>query len=127
MKFRALSRSLFFAFGFLAAVYFSPGIACGQTSTAPVADSVTADENLELNITESRITEENYRRSTRVAVGNENNEKGLSVGVGAIVQAKKIDILLRGVTGTVRFRASLAEIQTLIEKAAPKLSNQINR
>lgn len=95
--------------------------AAAQTVAAPTQTQVIADENYQLNISESRTSEENYERSTRVFVGAESNQAPVTVAVGAGVRAERITISLRGVTGNVRFRASLAPLQQRIEKTAPTL------
>ncbi|HEX8738123.1 MAG TPA: hypothetical protein VF721_22505 [Pyrinomonadaceae bacterium] len=112
MKSIALWRVLFFAFGLVAASLIFSADARGQNQTAPMR-STAADEDFELNINDSRTTETNYKRSTSVEI----NEANVSVGVGASVQAQKIDLFLRGVTGRVRFRASLEAIRRRIEQA----------
>lgn len=117
MKSIALLRALFFVCGLVAASLIFSADARGQNSTAP---RDTADEDFELNIDESRTTETNYERSTSVELNNAN----VSVGVGASVRAQKIDIVLRGVTGRVRFRASLEAIRRRIEN---RPSNSGNR
>jgi hypothetical protein len=111
MKSIALLRALFFVCCLGAtAVIFSADVR-GQNQSAPTTE--TADEDFELNISDSRTTETNYRRSTNVEI----NEANVSIGVGAIVSAQRIDILLRNVTGRVRFRASLEAIRRRIEQA----------
>lgn len=74
----------------------------------------TADEDFTLNITEERVTETNYERSTQVEVGD--NKSGVSVRVGASVSAQTITLTLRGITGNVRFRASLEKVKQAIER-----------
>jgi hypothetical protein len=113
MKSIALIRALFFVCGLVAASLIFSADARGQqqNQTAP---ATTADEDFELNIGESRTTENDYRRSTNVEI----NRANVSVGVGAAVSARRIDLLLRGVTGRVRFRASLEAIHRRIEQAA---------
>lgn len=110
MKPNALLRALFLV-GILGAtsLIFAPD-ARGQNPTQPTEN---ADEDFELNIDESRTTESNYERSTNVEV----NHANVSVGVGASVRAQRIEILLRGVTGRVRFRASLEAIRRRLEQA----------
>lgn len=83
--------------------------------TAPPENKTTADENFQLNIGEKRTVEKNYERSTQVSINSDNSQKSLSVGVGAAVKAESINITLRGITGTVRFRASLESLQQRIE------------
>jgi hypothetical protein len=111
MKSIALWRVLFFAFGLVAASLIFSADARGQNQTVPA--NTTADEDFELNINDSRTTETNYKRSTSVEI----NAANVSVGVGASIQAQKIDLFLRGVTGRVRFRASLEAIRRRIEQA----------
>lgn len=73
------------------------------------------NEDFELNITEERITETNFERSTAVEL-NDNSQGNLTVKVGAGVSAEKIDVILRGIYGRVHFRASLAPILERIER-----------
>jgi hypothetical protein len=103
---------LFFVCALVAAsLIFSAGVR-GQNQTP--APNETADEDFELNIADSsRTTETNYRRSTGVEISG----SSVTVGVGATVSAQKIDLFLRGVTGRVRFRASLEAIRRRIEQA----------
>jgi hypothetical protein len=116
MKANALPRALFFAGGlFVAALTFAADARAQNPSATPTENKVTADENFDLNITESRTTETNYERSTSIEINN----ASVSVGVGAAVRAQRIDILLRGVTGTVRFRASLERLRRRVEQTAP--------
>lgn len=82
----------------------------------PTRPAAVVNENFELNIGERRITEQYYERSTSVTTGEPEDEKGMSVNVGAIVQAERVEILLRGITGTVRFRASLESLRQRIER-----------
>lgn len=108
MKHTALQRSAFVVLFFLSS--FVAANAQNQTR-------MTADENFTLNIDEERVTETNYERSTRVEVAD--GSKNLEVGVGAAVGAQKITITLRGITGNVRFRASLEKISRLIKRGRP--------
>ena len=118
MKLIAFLRALFFVCGLCAASLVFSGDARGQNPTATPMD--TADEDFELNIDESRTTESNYERSTSVKV----NSANVSVGVGASVGAQRIDLLLRGVTGRVRFRASLDALRRRIENRPPNSGNR---
>ena len=68
-----------------------------------------ADEVFDLNIEERRITKINYIASTQVEIGDE-TRRGVNVRVGVEVRAGIIDVLLRNVTGRVRFRATLAPL-----------------
>jgi hypothetical protein len=105
-------NSCFLILFFLVLAYTASG---QETRKNISADKpVSADESFTLNITESRTSETNYERSTRVEVGRR-DESAVFVGVGAAVQAQKIVITLRGITGDVRFRASLEKIRRLLE------------
>jgi hypothetical protein len=68
----------------------------------------TADETFVLNITERRITESNYEASTAVEIARRDDGVSVRVGVGFV--AEQINVLLRNVSGQVRFRASLEPI-----------------
>lgn len=77
------------------------------------AQRVTADETFNLNITERRITEKDFFAAT--SVGFDRREgKNVSMNVGVEVRAGKINVLMRNVTGTVRFRGSLQRILDVI-------------
>ena len=102
MKYKAFQRSAFVVLFFLLLVL-----------AANAQNQMTADEDFNLNITEERVTETNYERSTKVEIAD--GRKSLSVGVGAAVGAQRITLTLRGITGSVRFRASLEKISRLIE------------
>ena len=60
-------------------------------------------EEFDLNITNERITETNFTRTTAVSADGQN----VRVNVGVAVAADRIDLTMRGVTGHVRFRGSL--------------------
>lgn len=91
------------------------GLAASAQDNKPAdKNKTTTDENFTLNITESRVTETNYERSTEVEIGA-SNDSAVEVRAGATVRAKNIVITLRGITGNVRFRASLEKIRRLLE------------
>jgi hypothetical protein len=69
----------------------------------------SADERFELNITERRITTSNYTASTAVEIGDQ-SARGVSLRVGVGVSAGTIDVLLHGVAGFVRFKATLEPV-----------------
>ena len=73
---------------------------------------ITADETTYLNIVQRRITENDFTAST--SVGFESEAKHVSMNVGVLLHAGKIDVSLRNVTGTVRFRGSVQRILDLI-------------
>jgi len=107
------------AFGLLLLVSAS-----GQSNSAA---PVSANENYELNIGESRVVESNYERSTSVELSTDRRKASVTVRVGAAVFAEKIEIVLRGVTGNVRFRASLDALRRRIERPTEPLINSTNR
>ncbi|HYH87135.1 MAG TPA: hypothetical protein VEX60_16905 [Pyrinomonadaceae bacterium] len=74
----------------------------------------TANEDFDLNISERRITESDFRAETSVEVGDE-GARGLNLRVGVAVRASEIDVLLRNVRGHVRFRASLEQVLRLLD------------
>ena len=84
---------------------------------APAPQS-SADENFELNITERRITEQNFFASTAVAAGDE-GARGLALRVGVAVGAERIDVTLRNVRGRVRFRGSLDALRRVLDARRP--------
>ena len=105
-------RSCFFLLFLLAFTYAANA---QDNNTADKNKQTTADENFTLNITESRVTETNYERSTQVEIGGAQDNSAVEVRVGATVRAQNIVITLRGVTGNVRFRASLEKIRRLLK------------
>ncbi len=78
----------------------------------------TADEDFELNIDVRRINESDFQAETAVEAGA---AAGLRLKVGVALRAEDIDVLLQGVRGRVRFRASLAPVLRLLDarRAAP--------
>lgn len=116
-----------FCIAVLAAAVFSFSVAAQTNNIENKATKipVETDENFVLNITEERLTEIGYERSTAVEV---RGADGLAVGAGAFVRAGTINILLRGITGNVSFRASLESIrqrvESLTERRPPTGSRQ---
>ncbi|MDT5261999.1 MAG: hypothetical protein QOC61_1003 [Acidobacteriota bacterium] len=80
------------------------------SSTRP-ADT-TADEDFDLNIDLRHITESDFHAETDIETGD---ARGLHLKVGVMLRASEIDVLLRNVHGHVRFRASLAPVQRLLD------------
>jgi len=95
------------------------------TTTTPSALTTRGniDENFELNITERRITERDFFASTAIELG-ETSARGLSLRVGVAVGASEIDVLLRNVRGSVRFRASLEALQRVLDTRRPMVAPQ---
>ena len=69
------------------------------------------DEDFELNIAERRITEQSFFASTAVNV----SAGALRLGVGVALGAGRIDVLLRNVSGRVRFRGSLDALRRVLD------------
>ena len=87
--------------------------AAQEQRTADKAAQPLRDETFNLNIIERRIVETDFLAST--AVGFESAEvKNLEMSIGVALRATKIDVLLRNVTGTVRFRGSVQRILDLV-------------
>jgi hypothetical protein len=80
-----------------------------QNAPPDSTERTQADETFELNITERRITERDFAASTSVEAGEE-SARGLRLRVGVEVGASAIDVLLRNVRGSVRFRATLERV-----------------
>ena len=100
----------------LPATIFGLILSCAAYSQNNNVPPTSADENFQLNIPESRVTETNYERSTSVALSGDSNRRGIFLRVGATATGEKIEITLLNVTGNVRFRASLDEIKKRIEQ-----------
>lgn len=84
-------------------------------STRPPQSSQTsaqADEDFELNIDTRRISESDFHAETAVET---DGTRGLRLRVGVALRASDIEVLLLGVRGHVRFRASLAPVLRLLD------------
>lgn len=79
--------------------------------TRPTART-TADESFDLDIPLRRITEEKFHAATDITAEAGN---ALCLRVGAVASAETIELLLRGVRGSVRFRASLGPVLRLLD------------
>jgi hypothetical protein len=77
-----------------------------QDQQAGSTARTSADETFDLNIPERYITRSNYRASTEVEIIGD-TARAVSLSVGVAVSAGRIGVLLRNVTGKVRFKASL--------------------
>lgn len=94
-------------------------IAADSPSQAePPAAQTSANESFDLNITERRINQSNYKASTAVEIGQE-TANGVNLRVGAAVAAGTINVLLLNVTGRVRFRATLEPVLARIRAHRP--------
>jgi hypothetical protein len=78
--------------------------ALAQTPPPPAA------ETIDLDIPERRIHEQDYHAATELRV--EPNQ-GVRVQVGAGLSARAIDVLLRNVRGSVRFRFDTSRLERL--------------
>lgn len=95
----------------------APATAPAQPTQSTQAGA-SADEEFELNIEQRRISEKDFHAETAVET---DGAHGLRLGVGVVLRASDIEVLLSGVRGRVRFRASLAPVLRLLEarRAAP--------
>lgn len=114
---RFTAQRLCFLFLFFLTLVFSASAQTQENNPARQNAPTTsaADESFTLNITESRTSETNYERSTQVEAGGTQNTAAVEVRVGAAVRAQNMVITLRGITGNVRFRASLEKIRRLLD------------
>ena len=87
--------------------------------SAQLSSQITADESFELNISSERITETNFERSTAVSIGTGQ----LNVYAGAAASATRIDVSLIGITGSVRFKASLEPLRDRIDRLRERITN----
>ena len=72
-----------------------------ENNTSQISNIVN---EFELNITNQQINKQNYQASTSINVG-EVARNGISLRVGAAVQASKINMQLQNIHGQVHFRA----------------------
>ncbi len=94
-------------------------VATTVQSASDAQTRTSANETFDLNIAERRITERDFAASTSVEIGEE-TARGLSLRVGVAVSADQINVLLRNVRGSVRFRATLERVlQRLNARPAP--------
>jgi hypothetical protein len=82
------------------------------------AGAANVNENFELNIAERRITERDFYASTAIET-EAGDSRGLSLRVGVAVGASEIDVLLRNVRGSVRFRGSLDVLRRMLDARRP--------
>jgi len=87
----------------------------GAQSAAPTLSKSSANENYELRIARKRIVESPFERSANVSLANP-ERSGVSVSVGFSVFAQQSAISLRGVSGSVKLRASLAPIEAVLAR-----------
>lgn len=74
---------------------------------------IQADETFELNITDKRRTEHNFEASTSVGLATADPQR-MKIQVGVSLYAQSITVVLRNVTGTVRFHGSVQRILDVI-------------
>lgn len=100
----------------LAAATTRVGAQTPATSSPQPTQAANADEEFELNIEQRRIGEKEFHAETAVET---DGARGLQLGVGVALRASDIEVLMRGVRGHVRFRASLAPVLRLLEVRRP--------
>jgi hypothetical protein len=114
LRFAPITIAYLFLFALSAFAQTAP-----DKTVKPIAEKppnqTSADENFQLNISQERITETNFARSTNVELSN-SNRGGLRVEVGVGVRAESIDVVLRGIFGNVRFRGSLEILRQRVEQ-----------
>ena len=85
-----------------------------------------ADETFELNIEERHYSQESFEAAT--AVGTKNADS-LNLQIGVTLVSGRIDVLLRNVRGSVRFRGTLDRILEIIsnrEAAPPRAPSAVS-
>jgi hypothetical protein len=83
-----------------------------ETRFDPSGMPTSVDETFELNIDERRYSQESFAAST--AVGTNDASDNLNLQIGVALTSGRIDVLLRNVHGTVRFRGTLGRILEII-------------
>lgn len=106
-----------------------PVVCLGQAPRATIADKsktiavkpvepatvqLDSDQTFELNFDERRFSETDFEASTEVQTNG--GSHGLNVRIGVSLTAGRIDVLLRNVRGSVRFRGSLDRILEVLSK-----------
>jgi hypothetical protein len=106
-----------------------PAVALCQTPVSDSPQKITekkagppngltdVDEAFELNIDERRIVRRDFSAATGVTTGN--GSRNLDLQIGVALQAGSIQVLLRNVRGTVRFRGSLQRVLDLVDAHTP--------
>ena len=89
-------------------------VASPASPAAQNAGAANVNEDFELNIAERRITERDFYASTAIET-EAGDANGLSLRVGVAVGASEIDVLLRNVRGSVRFRGSLDALRRILD------------
>jgi hypothetical protein len=97
----------------LAAAQTRVGAAPAPASTPSTRPAeTTANEDFELNIDLRHISESDFHAETDIET---DAARAVHLKVGVMLRASEIDVLLRNVQGHVRFRASLAPLQRLLD------------
>lgn len=76
------------------------------------APTNSVNENFELNIDSERIIEQDYKSSTSIRFG-EDSPRSLSLQIGSVVRANKINMHLQNIHGQVHFRGTWEPILQL--------------
>lgn len=109
-----MMRYLAFAVNVSFFVVASAGIATaaeiGNINNSAPTSSV--NENFELNIDSERIIEQDYKSSTSIRFG-EDSPRSLSLQIGSVVRANKINMHLQNIHGQVHFRGTWEPILQL--------------
>ena len=100
----------------LAAASTRVGAQTQSAPSTPPSQATSADEEFDLNIDQRRISEKEFHAETAVEA---DGARGVRLGVGVMLRASDIEVLLSGVRGHVRFRGSLAPVLRLLEARRP--------
>lgn len=86
----------------------------------------SVNENFELNIDSERIIEQDYKSSTSIRFG-EDNSRSISLQIGSVVRANKIDMHLQNIHGQVRFRGNWKPILQRLQSRRGVFDTQSNQ
>lgn len=88
--------------------------------------SSSVNENFELNIDSERIIEQNYKSSMSIRFG-EDSPRSISLQIGSVVRAKKIDMHLQNIHGQVNFHGSWKPILQKLSSRRSVFGTQPNQ
>ena len=97
-----------------AALAFAIAVLFAQAAPPPPPP---ASETFELDIAERRIHRPDLHAGSSLRI--EPGQGGIRIQIGAGLSARAIDVLLRNVHGTVRFRADTSRLDAALSTAPP--------
>lgn len=88
--------------------------------------SSRVNENFEINIDSERIIEQDYKSSMSIRFG-EDSPRSISLQIGSVVRAQKIDMHLQNIHGQVNFRGSWEPILQKLRSRRSVFGTQSNQ